>query len=258
MSDAIDLRRGRWQDVLSDVECDALIVDAPYSGRVHNGHDDGASLANRVGARIARNGHAPDPARRRRSIGYDLFTAGDVDELVDAWAPRVRGWFVCLSDSELCPAYRAAFERNGLTGFQPLPCVIPGMTVRLCGDGPSSWAIYANVARPKRLHDWGTLSGAYVLPPGQHEKTIVVGGKPLWLMRALVRDYSRPGDMICDPCCGGGTTLIAAASEGRRAVGSEMDPITYEKAQARIARGYTAPLPFGDRPEPEQVDLTTE
>ena len=63
-------------------------------------------------------------------------------------------------------------------------------------------------------------------------------------MQAIVRDYSRPGDLICDPCAGGATTLIAAATEGRRAVGAEMDPKTYALAQARIAKGHT-PNMFG-------------
>lgn len=33
-----ELRLGRYQDVLADVgEVDAVIVDAPYGGRTHNG-----------------------------------------------------------------------------------------------------------------------------------------------------------------------------------------------------------------------------
>ena len=63
-------------------------------------------------------------------------------------------------------------------------------------------------------------------------------------MRALVRDYSRPGDLVCDPCAGGATTLIAAALEGRRAIGAELDPETYALACARIERtALTPPLP---------------
>lgn len=232
-----DLRLGRWQDALADVEMvDAVITDPPYSARVHDGHDDGAELANRAGKGWKRSDGGVDTFRPRRELNYANWSPDDVDVFVDAWAPRNRGWFVILSDSELCPAYRAAFERNGLTGFQPLPCLIPGMTVRMCGDGPSSWAIYANVARPKALSKWGTLPGGYY---GKPERTIAVGGKPVWLMRALVRDYTKPGDLVCDPCAGGATTLLAAVTEGRLAVGSEMDPETYAKAKARLARGYT-------------------
>jgi site-specific DNA-methyltransferase (adenine-specific) len=82
-----------------------------------------------------------------------------------------------------------------------------------------------------------------------------IGGKPLALMRAIIRDYTRPGDLVMDCFAGGGTTLLAAAMEGRRAIGAEMDPETYAKAKARLAKGYTKPL-FVDGPEKaKQGDL---
>src|SRR6185312_16989608 len=48
-------------------------------------------------------------------------------------------------------------------------------------------------------------------------------GKPEWLMRSLVRDYSDFGERICDPFAGYGSTLAAARFMGRTAIGSEMD-----------------------------------
>lgn len=238
----IDLRLGRWEDVLPDVECDAIISDPPYSKRTHEGHDDGANLANRVGKGWTRSNGKIDNFRPRRDIAYTNWSAGDVRAFVDAWAPRNRGWFVCLSDSELCGAYREAYEANGLTGFAPVGILIPGMTVRMAGDGPSSWMLYANVARPKRLSKWGTLPGGYTGGPGER---VHIGGKPLWLMRALVRDYTKRGDLIVDPCAGAATTLLAASIEGRRAIGAEVDPNTHELAMKRIRRGYTPSLDFG-------------
>ena len=83
---------------------------------------------------------------------------------------------------------------------------------------------------------WGTLPGAYV---GKPERMAVIGGKPLWAMRAIVSDYSRPGDLVVDPYAGGATTLIAAAELGRRAIGAEVDPETFEKAVARLEKGWT-------------------
>ena len=77
---------------------------------------------------------------------------------------------------------------------------------------------------------------------GPRETKPVVGGKPLWLMRALVRDYSRPGDIVCDPCAGAGTTLLAAKLEGRRYVGGDIDA-----AHAEIARERLRDLPAADR-----------
>ena len=56
------------------------------------------------------------------------------------------------------------------------------------------------------MRGWGTLPGAYHGAPfdeGENtvtsSKRIVPGGKPTWLMRAIVGDYSRPGDLVVDP-----------------------------------------------------------
>lgn len=142
-----DIRVGRWQDALADIETvDAVICDPPYGERTHNskpGRSDGSSA----------KGLAPT---------YDAWTPADVDEFVDSWAPRCRGWMVALTDSDLAPAWRAAYDRVGLKSFAPVPCVIKGMSVRLSGDGPSSWTVYAMVARTKEVVAWDTLPGAYV------------------------------------------------------------------------------------------------
>jgi DNA modification methylase len=70
-------------------------------------------------------------------------------------------------------------------------------------------------------------------------------------MQAIVRDYSIGGDLICDPYAGTGTSLVAAASEGRRSVGAEIDPDTFATAQTRIAGGYTPSL-FAPAAKPRQ------
>jgi DNA modification methylase len=57
-------------------------------------------------------------------------------------------------------------------------------------------------------------------------------------MRAIVRDYSRPGDLIVDPFCGSGTTALAAAMESRRCITSEENPEHHAIAKRRLDRGY--------------------
>ncbi len=252
---AIDLRLGRWQDVLADVECDALITDPPYGARTHAGQRHG-----RKDPRYC------DPSLRpnlsARGIEYAAWTAEDVDRFVDHWAPRTRGWFCAFTSHDLVSAYASALELNERYVFAPIACVQHGMNVRLAGDGPSNWTTWLVVARPKTMRHWGTLPGAYVGSPhdeGENtydrSKRPVPGGKPLWLMRSVIRDYSKPGDLIVDPCSGGAATLLAAAMEGRRAIGSEMDPETHRKAMARIAKGYTTPLFVDERKPAEQATL---
>ena len=43
--------------------------------------------------------------------------------------------------------------------------------------------------------------------------------------RMVLGELSRPGDLIVDPMCGSGTTLVEAAVAGRRAVGVDINPI---------------------------------
>ena len=59
--------------------------------------------------------------------------------------------------------------------------------------------------------------------------------KPLNLMRYLVRVSTNPGDTVLDPCAGSGTTLLAAAQEGRRAVGIELDRAYCGLAARRVS-----------------------
>lgn len=59
--------------------------------------------------------------------------------------------------------------------------------------------------------------------------------KPIELMRYLVRLVTPPGGFVLDPFAGSGTTGIAAALEGARFLGCELDPEFVTIAQARIA-----------------------
>lgn len=224
----IDFRLGRWEDVLADVgEVDAVITDPPYGARTH----DDESLAKQV---VSATGQAT-----RTRLGYSEWTKEDVIIFCDHWMRRCRGWFVAFTSHDLISYWEGMAKACGRYSFAPVPWI--DRRPRLIGDGPASWTCYLMVSRPKttEFSRWGCLPGAYL--PGKKDR-FHIGGKPTWLMRAIVRDYTRPGDLVCDPCAGGATTLIAAAMEGRRAIGCEMDPETYAKAKARIAKGFTADL----------------
>jgi hypothetical protein len=229
-SDEAAVYHSRWQELAQIVDrCDALIVDAPYSERTHGAYRDMAEV-------------------NRRSLSYPSWSAGDVAEFVAAWAPRTSGWFVSLTDHILAPAWEAAFAEAGRYVFAPLACMEPGSRVRLSGDGPSQWSCLAVVARPKtrEAQKWGALPGGYVVPAaagwrGTAEaggRSGVVGGKPLWLMERLVEDYSRPGQLVVDPCCGAGTTLKAALRTGRRCIGGDA-MLEHAKLAARAVSGPT-------------------
>jgi len=63
--------------------------------------------------------------------------------------------------------------------------------------------------------------------------------KPVELMARYIANSSRPGDLVLDPFMGSGTTLVAAAMLGRRAVGIEKDPDYFEAACACVQAAVT-------------------
>ncbi|MBA3841202.1 MAG: hypothetical protein H0X39_01025 [Actinobacteria bacterium] len=146
-ADDPDIRTGDYRVALADVNVvDAVICDPPYGSRTHSSEQTRSDWSSAAGL-------APT---------YAEWTADDVNQFVDHWSPRCSGWIVALTDSDLAGVWRDAFDRVGRTSFAPIPCVIRGMGVRMTGDGPASWTIYAMVARTKDQIDWGSLPGAYV------------------------------------------------------------------------------------------------
>lgn len=235
---AMELRLGRYQDVMQDVTCDLAIYDAPYSDATHDGYNtvvDGARDNTWHAARGLKN------AREGvRPLNYAAWTEDDARESVSFWADRCRGWIVTITDRFLMPFYEDEFKACGRLPFV-VPLYQPGSRCRLSGDGPSNWTCWIVCARPRtqEFQRWGTLPGGY---SGPVEDMPIVGGKPLWAMRALVRDYSRPGQKVVDCCAGGGTSLLAAAMDGRPSVGCEIDPETWATARDRLARGVVVDM----------------
>ena len=58
---------------------------------------------------------------------------------------------------------------------------------------------------------------------------------PLGLLARIILSSSMPGDVVYDPFSGTGTTLIAAALLGRKAVGVELDPVNVECIRERAS-----------------------
>jgi site-specific DNA-methyltransferase (adenine-specific) len=197
--------------VMGERRADLLFVDAPYSERTHSGHlapfgNDGID---------------------RKALAYAAWSSETVTAFCAAWLPVTSGWVASITDHILAPTWAEEMERSGRYVFAPLPWVEIGSRVRLTGDGPSGWTCWVVVSRPRRLpfSRWGTLPGAYIGPGDKRRRPDrIVGGKSFPLMRDIIRDYSRPGDLVVDPCLGGGTTMVAALAEGRRFVGMERDP----------------------------------
>lgn len=213
---------GEWQQVFATWEfADALITDPPFSEQTVDGHN-----ARERDPEAYQDGFTSD-------LEYGFTTPLEAREFVRAWSERC-GWLVIITDHILWGEYDDAARECDRYTFAPIPWVVPGKGPRLAGDGPASWSCFVHVSRPKSLtySRWRSLPGAYITRDWAQGGRL--GGKPLSLMRALVRDYSNHNDLILDPFAGSASTLIAAFKEGRRAIGCEAHGKTYEDAARRL------------------------
>ncbi len=69
-------------------------------------------------------------------------------------------------------------------------------------------------ANAKALHKWGQDYSAF---------------------HTLIERFTKPGQTVCDPFAGSGTTLLAAKALGRHAIGAEMDFDHIRTARERVA-----------------------
>jgi len=239
-----ELRLGRWQDVLADVtECDAVITDPPYLGAApqHGGRVNGDGRRDRPGA---------FPRSRARAkagavMGYEPITADELLGVVRYASAAARAWSVVFNDFDGVSVMRAAALRGGLVVAEPLVWIKPPALSPPRGGLalPVKGCEFMMVMRQKATGEAGYMPGWYGSASSTRpQDQVLTGGKPVPLMCAIVRDYSRPGDLIVDPYAGGGTTLLAAAMEGRRAIGAEVDPETFEKAVKRLRAGIQVGL----------------
>lgn len=74
------------------------------------------------------------------------------------------------------------------------------------------------------------LSG---LQGGGNDKQYHSWGQDVESARYYIDCFSRPGDLVCDPFIGGGTTLVASELIGRRCVCFDIDPVALTTTKER-------------------------
>ncbi len=227
LGDCLDARTGLPS--LPDKSCSHVITDPPYEAEAHTN-------ARRVG-HGGRSGTAG-------SVEYQIdFNAIDENTriAIAREATRIsRGWELAFCQVEAVAAWRFVMVASGARWARGMvwvkPCAAPQFTGDRPGMGHESIAV-AWAGDGRMRWNGGGRHGVYIEPVSQsrNEERPHPTVKPLALMEALIRDFTDPGDLICDPFAGSGTTGVAGIRLGRRFIGWERDPRYFEIAKKRLA-----------------------
>lgn len=105
------------------------------------------------------------------------------------------------------------------------------------GQAVQQWQAKVNTAwKPILLFgeavEW--FGDVAVSKPNDNDKRFHGWGQSESGMADLVERLTKPGDLVCDPFLGGGTTAVVSLALGRRFVGCDIDPDHVEQSRARV------------------------
>ena len=124
----------------------------------------------------------------------------------------------------------------------------PASVGRSALGGFNTWEPILVYGKPKSRF-W--QDSIYLPVTNQVEAAFHTCPKPLDLLRWIIAGMTQEGDIVLDPVCGSGTTVVAAKQLHRHYIGFEIDPDTAERARQRVANTQV-PLPLEI---PEQMEM---
>jgi site-specific DNA-methyltransferase (adenine-specific) len=216
---------------------DAVITDPPYSSGGFTRSDKGASVAEKYQQSGTERQYAAFSGDNRDQRGWAYWCTLWLSECLRA--TRVGGYCLMFCDWRQQPTAADVLQAGGWFWRGTI-----GWDKGLGSRAPHKgyfrhqlefvvWGTNGSIDVPP-IDDprGGPWPGCFPYPTKQDDKHHLTG-KPTPLMRELVR-VAPPGGLILDPFAGSGTTLVAAAQEGRMAIGIEQEPAYVEIGRRRI------------------------
>lgn len=214
-----------------------VICDPPYEKTLH---DSKNALERRLRS---------DGGPELRGLNFDAID--DIREaVVSLCAPMTEGWFISFCTVEGTWPWAQVINASPMKYKRACAWVKPDSTPQLngqcpaqgyecfvtawCGSGHSRWnaggkrGVYTHLVNNAERH-------------GAHPTE-----KPRRLMSEIVADFTNPGELICDPFMGSGTTGVAAVMAERGFIGIEKDERYFEIACRRIEQAQRQGKLFGE------------
>jgi site-specific DNA-methyltransferase (adenine-specific) len=193
---------------LGDVEVTQVITDPPYDANTHANAKTSAGDG-------------------KIDIDFDSLATVSVADMLRI----AKRWVLSFCALEQLGAYQEAagglWCRSGVW-------VRTNGTPQLSGDRPAQGAEGIFIGHRAGKKRWNGGGGRAVWTGPRETNSVHPTQKPLWLMEALILDFTDPGDLILDPYAGSGSTGVAAIRLGRRFIGWERDPKYHAIAVKRL------------------------
>jgi site-specific DNA-methyltransferase (adenine-specific) len=190
---------------IPDESVDMIFTDPPYN---RSALDLYGYLAE-IGSRVLKKG------------GFCLAMSGglyqdDIHLLMSQHMNFYWTFHVSLTGSYTGAVHPGGNHKPIITRVKPIHAYVKGW-------GEPRTVIYdpfAGDGNDKRFHHWG-----------QDEKSA----------RYYIDCFTRPGDLVLDPFCGGGTTPMVCKALERNWLACDLDPVAVETARARVRNPWYVP-----------------
>ena len=237
---------GNALEVLPTLAVDHVISDPPYEDELHKA----------FGNKIRRNdgNYLPRSVNMLAPIEFDGINSTRAEVAKHAVAAS-SGWVILFTLAEGVRAWRDDLQAVGAKWDTTCFWIKPDASPRFNGQGPARGAecfVTCWAGTGHRRWNGGGKRGIYTYCVNTDRQGEHPTEKPIPLMMDLVADFTMPGETVCDPFLGSGSTGVACAKLGRPFIGIEREPKWFDLACRRIAKAYEQPRLF-DEPAPKPV-----
>lgn len=238
LAEGVTLMLGDCLEVLPTLgRFDHIISDPPYEASLH-------ASKNKLRARLRTDG-GPD----LKGLDFESIDAIR-EQVVGMAAAQCAGWFIAFCTVEGTWEWARAINASTLKYKRACAWVKPDSTPQLNGQGPAQGyecfvAAWGGAGQAR----WnsGGKRGVYTHLVNHQRQGEHPTEKPVSLMAEIILDFTKPGETICDPFCGSGSTGVAAIKCGRNFVGIEQDPKWFDLSCRRLSAALLEPDFFNER-----------
>lgn len=246
----ITIYHGDCREILPGLApLDVVITDPPYSEHVHSKKWIGAALTVAGGKRCG---------TKHSCLGFDPITPNLMAFAAKEFARLSQRWTLTFCTLEMVSEWRSALEDAGLEYIRTLVWDKVDSAPQFTGDRPAAGCetiICAHPAGRKRWNGGGRRNVFCHAVNGEKGDKPHPSTKPATLICELVGLFSEPEEIILDAFMGSGTTLVAAKSLGRKAIGIEIQEKYCEIAAKRLSQEVFS---FEQRIPPQSVQAPLE